>query len=347
MAEHVLSALTQGYQIANREVFLSASIGITLYPTDGRDVDILLRNADSAMYLAKERGRNTYHFFTEELNRRAQKKLHFENNLRQALGREEYQLYYQPQIDLVSKRIVGAEALLRWIPGQEPVNPTIFVPVLEETGLVVPVGKWVLSQACISVREWHLKGFKDLRVAVNLSARQLHQRDIITVIEKALQDNGLTPEFLEIEVTESTLVDSSISKQNLQRLEQLGVRLAIDDFGTGYSSLSYLKQYSVDVLKIDHTFIKDINRDEDDDAVTSAIVALSHRLGMKVVAEGVETLEQLSFLKKLQCDHVQGFLVARPMPKNQFEDWLTEYFDGATNNAYWVHSHNLEFLEQS
>jgi len=335
VAEHVLKSLNKSYQIDTHEVFVSASMGITFYPTDGEDVDTLLKNADSAMYLAKEEGRNSYHFYTEELNQRAHERLHLENSLRLALERDEFQLHFQPQIELNTGRILGAEALLRWAPDQDPISPARFIPVLEETGLIVPVGRWVLEQACKTTRGWHEKGFTDFRIAVNLAARQLRQADIVQQIQEVLHACNLAPEYLEIELTESTLVDTSISKKNLQRLEQMGVRLAIDDFGTGYSSLSYLKQYSVDVLKIDRTFIKDICKDRDDDAVTSAIVALSHQLDMKVIAEGVETLEQLEFLKKLNCDQAQGFLIGRPMINHQFEQWIEKHLDKQAKSACW------------
>jgi len=335
VAEHVLKSLNKSYQIDTHEVFVSASIGITFYPTDGGDVDTLLKNADSAMYLAKEEGRNSYHFYTEELNQRAHERLHLENSLRLALERDEFQLHFQPQIELDSGRIIGAEALLRWAPDQDPISPARFIPVLEETGLIVPVGRWVLEQSCKAAKGWQEQGFTGFRIAVNLAAKQLRQVDIVQQIQEVLHLCDLAPEYLEIELTESTLVDTSISKQNLQRLEKMGVRLAIDDFGTGYSSLSYLKQYSVDVLKIDRTFIQDICKDSDDDAVTSAIVALSHQLDMKVIAEGVETLEQLEFLKKLNCDQAQGFLIGRPMIRHQFEQWMVKHLDKKDESVYW------------
>ena len=342
VAEHVLGALNKSYLIDGHEVFVSASMGITFYPSDGVDVDTLLKNADAAMYLAKDEGRNTYHFFTEELNKRAHERLILENSLRLALERDEFQLYFQPQIELSTGRVIGAEALLRWIPDQNPISPARFIPVLEETGLIIPVGEWVLNQACEITRQWQDQGYKDFRIAVNLAARQLRQADIKKIMSNALETSQLDPQHLEVELTESTLIDTSISGKNLHRLTDLGVQIAIDDFGTGYSSLSYLKQYSVDVLKIDRSFIKDINIDKDDDAVTSAIIALSHKLDMKVIAEGVETLEQLEFLKKAGCDQAQGFLIGRPMPKNQFENWLASFLDTNSNNAYWVNPDESE-----
>ncbi len=335
VAEHVLDALNKNYMIDNNEVFVSASMGITIFPNDGGDVDTMLRNADSAMYLAKDRGRNAYHFFTEELNRRAQQRLHLENSLRMALERDQFQLHFQPQVEIVSGRISGAEALLRWVPDQNPVSPARFIPVLEETGLIIPVGKWVLEQACSAAKEIQNSGLRDFRIAVNLAARQLRQADIAEDVKQALRTSGLSAEYLEIELTESTLIDTRISEQNLQNLERLGVRIAIDDFGTGYSSLNYLKQYSVDVLKIDKSFIKDISKDRDDDAVTSAIVALAHKLDMKVVAEGVETPDQLEFLSKQQCDQAQGYLIGRPMLKRQLVDWIDKHRDKREELAHW------------
>ncbi len=338
VAKNLLAHLSQNYRIDNNEVIISASMGITMYPGDGKDVDTLLRKADSAMYFAKEQGRNNYHFFTEELNQQAQERLQLENGLRMALERDQFQLHFQPQIELKTGRIIGAEALLRWTLDHNGISPKRFIPILEETGCIVQIGKWVLVEACKAAKEWEKQGYGNLRIAVNLAARQLRQPDIIDVVKDALESSGLAPEYLEIELTESTLIDTSISKQNLERLEQLGVRLAIDDFGTGYSSLSYLKQYSVDVLKIDQSFITDINKDKDDDAVTSAMVALSHKLDMKVIAEGVETIEQLEYLKGLGCDQAQGFLIAEPMIKDQFESWMAKYMDHKSDTATWLHA---------
>jgi len=341
VAMHILRELNKVYHLDSNEIFVSASIGITLYPDDGDNPDVLLQNADSAMYLAKEEGRNTYHFFTEELNRQAQEKLKMENGLRMALQRDEYQLYYQPQIELFSGRVTGAEALLRWSPNQNMISPARFIPVLEETGLIVPVGKWVLEQACSMAKQLQSRGIKDFRIAVNLAARQLRQTDLVSVVKGVLDASGLSPEYLEIELTESTLVDESISKLNLEKLEKLGVKLAIDDFGTGYSSLSYLKRYAVDVLKIDRSFIADITKDSDDDAVTSAIIALSHQLDMQTVAEGIETRQQMDFLKRIDCNTGQGFLIAHPMDKVQFEKWLDACREENADTAFWKQEEKL------
>ena len=335
VADHILFQLNQVFHIENNEIFVSASMGITLYPDDGDSFESLLRNADSAMYLAKEQGRNSYHFFTEELNRIAQDKLKLENGLRMALERDEFELYFQPQIELATGTVIGAEALLRWLPNQNMVSPGRFIPVLEETGLIVTVGEWVLEEACKTVKAIHAKGFDGFKIAVNLSARQLRQADLPKTVSGILNRHQLKPEYIEIELTESTLVDERISKTNLEKLEQLGVFLAIDDFGTGYSSLSYLKRYDVDFLKIDQSFISDINVDKDDDAVTSAIIALSHELEMRAVAEGIETQEQLEFLQRTKCDIGQGYLIGRPMPFRQFQHWLEDHKHETLGMAVW------------
>lgn len=335
VAEHILFQLNRVFYIEGNEIFVSASMGITMFPSDGNNYETLLKNADSAMYMAKEDGRNSYHFFTEELNRIAQDKLKLENGLRMALERDEFELYYQPQVELETGRVIAAEALLRWLPNQNMVSPARFIPVLEETGLIVDVGEWVLDEACKTVKAIHSSGFDTFRIAVNLSARQLRQADLPQTISSILGKHEIDARFIEIELTESTLIDERISKTNLEKLEQLGVNLAIDDFGTGYSSLSYLKRYEVDILKIDQNFIADINVDKDDDAVTSAIVALSHKLDMQTVAEGIETLEQLDFLKRTQCDIGQGFLIGRPMPIRQLLQWLEDHVDQNLGTAAW------------
>lgn len=335
IATHILTLLNEKFIIGGQELFVSASMGITYYPDDGKDTETLLKNADTAMYLAKEQGRNKYMFFTEELNRKAQERLRLENNLRMALEREEFHLNFQPQIDLSSGHVIGAEALLRWAPNQDFISPARFIPILEETGLIVPVGHWVLEQACRTAREWQTKFKTQFRIAVNLSPRQLQQVDIVERVKEILTTTQLQPQFLEIELTESVLIDTSISKENFIRLEQLGVKLAIDDFGTGYSSLSYLKQYAVDVLKIDRSFIQDLNQDKNDDAVTHAIIALAHELDMQVIAEGIETIEQLQFLRKSQCNQGQGFLIARPMTKHNFDQWFAGLPVDTNRRSYW------------
>jgi diguanylate cyclase (GGDEF)-like protein/PAS domain S-box-containing protein len=325
VAEHVLAVLNESYRIRGQEVFVSASLGIGVFPGDGTDLSTLMKNADAAMYLAKEEGRNGYHFFTKDLNRRANERLMLENSLRMAQERDEYQVYFQPQLELNSGRVVGMEALLRWVPDQNQVSPSRFLPVLEETGLIVPVGRWVLEQACRAGKSFENSGLVGCHVAVNFSSRQLRQVDVVKDVERALERSGLLPSQLEIEVTERTLAELDTAHQYLERLVKLGIRLAIDDFGTGYSSLSHLQRYSVDTLKIDRSFIRDITRDKNDNEVTGAVVALAHELGMRVVAEGVETSEQLNFLKNLKCDRVQGFYFGRPMLQADLQRWLARH----------------------
>jgi diguanylate cyclase (GGDEF)-like protein len=335
VVEHLLTTLSQPYQIDSHEIFVSASIGIAYYPTNGKDINKLLKNADSAMYFAKEQGRNNYCFFTNELDIKAKDHLQLESRLRMGMIQDNFQLHFQPQIEITTGRILGAEALLRWMPEQTLVNPDHFITVLEDTGLIVPVGKWVLEKACQTAKRWQQNGFNDFRISVNVAARQLREIDIVDMIKETLQDCGLAPKYLEIELTESTLIDSTISRNNLKCLENLGVRLAIDDFGTGYTSLCYLQQYSVDTLKIDRSFINNLNKNRADDAVTAAIIGLSHTLGMEVVAEGVETIEQLNSLEKLNCNQAQGFLISRPMSKPDFEKWMSSCSKQSTGGNFW------------
>lgn len=335
VAENLLATINNTYSISGQDVFVSTSMGITLFPDDADDSEVLLRNADTAMYLAKDSGRSGYQFFTRALNQKAQKRLVMENDLRKALGRSEFQLYFQPMIDLKTGRVVCAEALLRWFSGGEVLSPIDFIPTLEETGLIVSVGDWVLEQACTHAKSWQSRGIANMRVAVNLSVRQLRQKDMIERVEMILKRTGLPPGNLELEVTESTLIDGDVIGENLKGIEALGVRLAIDDFGTGYSSLSYLKEYAVDGLKIDRSFIRDINADINDDEVTSAVVGLSKALGMNVVAEGVETIEQYGFLERLNCQTIQGFLISLPLAAAEFEDWIGKLRKDADHSVYW------------
>ncbi len=320
----ILGRLSPAITLAGRELFVTPSIGITLCPFDDRTADELLRNADTAMYQAKEMGGNTYHFYTAELNERAQRRLALETGLRQALDRHELRLHYQPQIDLRSGEILGAEALVRW---QHPewglVAPGEFIPLAEETGLILPIGEWVLNQACAQTRAWRDEGHPALRVAVNLSGRQLAQRDLPKLVQHTLTANGLEAEALDLEITESLLMqDLEMTSTTLDALTRLGATISMDDFGTGYSSLSYLKRLPIDMLKIDQAFVRDINNDPDDAAIVQAIIAMAHSLGIKVIAEGVETAEQLSFLRRHRCDAVQGYYFSRPLPPEEFINLL-------------------------
>ncbi|MHB8743309.1 MAG: PAS domain S-box protein [Sulfuricaulis sp.] len=324
VAQKFMDIFSAPFEIDGHELFVSVSIGITLYPFDDHDLETLYRNADAAMYHAKEQGRNNFQFYLAEMNAQSLKHLTLENALRRALERDEFRLYYQPQIDLKTGRIIGAEALIRW---QHPelglVPPNEFIPLAEDTGLIVPIGAWVLRQACVQARAWQDAGIAPLRMAVNLSARQFREPHLFDVIAGVLQHAGLSPEWLEVEVTESLImlnIEQTI--EVLRGLERIGVSVAIDDFGTGYSSLSYLRRLPIDVIKIDRAFIEHINDNADDAAIANAIIALGHSLQRQIIAEGVETLEQLNVLRRYGCDVVQGYYYSRPLPAAEFIEYL-------------------------
>jgi EAL domain-containing protein (putative c-di-GMP-specific phosphodiesterase class I) len=286
------------------------------------------------MYHAKELGKDNFCFFTESMNQQTRHRLATEQKLRLALERQEFQLFYQPQIDMKSGKLISIEALLRWTrPDGGFSAPDEFIPILEDSGLIVPTGLWVMEEACRQTRYWQTIGFPDLRVAVNFSARQLRQPDIASKIQTVLKNTGLPPESLEVEITESTLMDLEVSTSNLAQIFNLGVRIAIDDFGTGYSSLTYLKRFSIHTLKVDRSFVRDIITDRDDAAIVSAIIGLAKSLDIEVVAEGVETNEQLDFLNYCQCSIAQGYLVAQPMPSPQFETWARAWETSTSRTA--------------
>ncbi len=326
VAQRILDAMAQPIQIGEHELYISTSIGITLYPRDDNDLDGLIKQADLAMYRSKELGRDTFHFFNQELNAAAIERHHLEGLLRHALERNEYLLHYQPTVCLVDGRVTGVEALLRWHrPGQAVVNPDRFVPILEETGLIVPVGLWVLRTACEQMMRWQRQGMRPINLAVNLSARQFRQGDLIEQIAQVLLSTGFAPARLELELTESMLVDDSETVVRIMsRLGAMGVRIAIDDFGTGHSSLSYLKRFDVDTLKIDRSFVRDTPDDPEDSAIAIAVVALGHGLRLSVVAEGVETQAQADFLRAQGCDEMQGYLIAQPADADEFAQWFAQ-----------------------
>ncbi|OFW24872.1 MAG: hypothetical protein A3H27_18980, partial [Acidobacteria bacterium RIFCSPLOWO2_02_FULL_59_13] len=314
VSQKVLEGLAAPFEVEGHEIFVTASIGITLFPSDGETAEELLKNADSAMYRAKHQGRNNFQFYTAEMNARSGEVLRLENNLRRALERREFMLYFQPKADLSSGRVVGVEALLRWQHAElGMVPPEKFIPLMEETGLIVPTGEWVLQAACNQLRAWRESGMPGVPISINVSGRQFQERDLVSSITGIIRSSGVDPRLVELEITESSLMsnpDDAI--QVLQALKSFGVQISVDDFGTGYSSLAYLKRFPIDALKIDRSFVQDITRDRDDAAIVTAVVNLAHSLNLIVVAEGVETEEQLSFLIANDCDQMQGYLLAAP-----------------------------------
>jgi diguanylate cyclase (GGDEF)-like protein/PAS domain S-box-containing protein len=324
VAQEVMKALSMPFEIGEQEIFISASIGIAISPLDGHDAGVLLRNADTAMYVAKESGRNNYKFFSQEMNLKAVERLALENSLRRALEKNELTLAYQPQVDTRTGLITGVEALLRWDnPESGPIPPGKFIPIAEETGLIMPIGEWVLRSACMQASSWVKAGFYSLCVAVNISGCQFKQGNLAKLVSQVLEETGLDPANLELELTESILMDNAESAINmLKELKKLGVNLAIDDFGTGYSSLTYLKHFPIDRLKIDQLFIRNITTDTNDASISEAIIAMAHSLRMDVIAEGVETKEQMEFLTERDCFAMQGYYFCRPVPAEKISHIL-------------------------
>jgi EAL domain-containing protein (putative c-di-GMP-specific phosphodiesterase class I) len=299
-----------------------------MYPNDGPDVESLLKNADVAMYRAKERGRSNFQFFTSEMNARANERLALEHSLRRALERDEFLLHYQAKVDVATRRVIGAEALLRWQhPERGLIAPERFIPIAEETGLIVPIGEWVLRTACAQHRAWRDAGFSALSISVNLSARQFRQEALAKTIRQILVDTGVDAANLEIELTESMVMhNAAVAVAILQELKSLGVRVSIDDFGVGYSSLSCLRRLPIDTLKIDRSFVSDIAAPPQGDGgiLAQAIISLAHSLNLKVVAEGVETSAQFAFLETQRCDQVQGYYFGKPLPAREYQRMLAE-----------------------
>jgi len=324
IVSRLLEIISQPWMDEGQEYGLSCSVGISCYPQDGGDPDALLRCADAAMYKAKASGRSTYHFYTPELNQAISERLELENSLRHALEREEFRVYYQPRIDVASGRIIGAEALIRWdCPGKGIIPPDSFISIAEETGLIIPIGQWILEEACRQNSAWQRAGLPHINVSVNLSPIQFRHTGLVQSVASALAQAGLDPAFLELELTESFVMhDAERINVAMKSLKTLGVDIAVDDFGTGYSSLSYLKRFPVDRLKVDKGFVRDIDSDPDDAAIVRAIITLGHALGLKVVAEGVETLAHLEFLRQHGCDELQGYYFSRPIPALEMEALL-------------------------
>lgn len=315
VAEKIIDYLIKPFVLNNQEFHVTTSIGIAVYPSDGEDVNTLLKYADIAMYEAKEQGRNTYRFFNHSMNEKNMRRLELENSLRKGLDNSELINYYQPQIDVETGEIIGTEALVRWLhPQRGLIHPAEFILVAEETGLIIPVGDLVLRNACMQNKKWQEAGLPELRMAVNLSARQFKQPNLVQKISRILEETGMEPQYLELEITESSVMhDVDLTIKTLLELRELGISIAIDDFGTGYSSLSYLKELPIDLLKIDRSFIYNITEEPGNKALVDTIIRLAHNLELKVIAEGVETEEQLAYLRSKACDRIQGYLFYKPM----------------------------------
>jgi diguanylate cyclase (GGDEF)-like protein/PAS domain S-box-containing protein len=324
VAQKLLDAVRRPVMVDSHELFATTSIGISIFPEDGADAETLLKNADRAMYRAKEVGRNNYQHATPSSFDTSAGRLALERSLHHAFERNEFVLHYQPMVEIASNRLVGAEALVRWNhPEHGLMMPDEFIPVAEECQLIVPLGEWVLRTACTQMKTWHDAGHGPLRVAVNLSPRQFQQRDLAAMVERVLAETGLAPEHLDLEITETAAMQNiDLSLQVMHRLKEMGVHISIDDFGTGYSSLSYLKRFPIDTVKIDQDFVRDLSRDASDAAIITAVISMARALKLRVIAEGVETEEQLAFLQREQCAEMQGYLYSHPLPAGEFEEHL-------------------------
>ncbi len=326
VAEKIIKAVQKSITIGGMPIDVSASIGIALYPVDGNDPESLLRNADSAMYRAKESGRNTYQLCTDEMKGRALQRLSLESKLRRAVQEQQLVLHYQPQVSLGDGKVIGAEALLRWNdPERGYVYPASFIPVAEESRLILPIGEWVLRTACTQMREWRDRGLALPRISINLSPRQFQQQDLVDTVRRVLEETGLEAKALEIEITEGTaMANAEASIETLHALRELGCSISIDDFGTGYSSLNYLKRFPITCVKVDSAFVRDLTRNEGDAAIVSAVIAIARSLKLRVIAEGVETEEQLAFLRKRKCDAAQGYYFSRPVEAQGLAEYIGE-----------------------
>ncbi|WP_091816084.1 bifunctional diguanylate cyclase/phosphodiesterase [Marinobacter mobilis] len=324
VAERILQTFATPFTLNHQEVFVSTSIGIAIYPTDSENSGTLLQNADAAMYQAKNKGKSAFERFSPEMKEVSHERLQIESRMRRALELNELELYFQPIVETCSGKVFGAEALLRWNnPTMGMVMPDKFIPLAEETGLIIPIGQWVLEQGCQAAMQWQKAYGIELSISVNVSPRQFRDPNFIDVVLSALKLSGLPPQRLELEITERLILDNSIeTSEILTRLDQEGIRLSVDDFGTGYSALSYLKSYPFDTLKIDKSFVQDVNNKQEDASLVRAIINMAHSLGLKVIAEGVEEEEQITFLNDENCDYSQGYFYGRPMPEPEYRDWL-------------------------
>jgi predicted signal transduction protein with EAL and GGDEF domain len=324
IAQKVVDSFGKPYVIGGNDFNVSTSVGISIYPEDGETMEALFKNADIAMYHAKERGGNAYQFFNTQMNTRLMGRMRLERWLRQALGRAELEVHYQPQLTIEPRQVICAEALVRWRhPELGMLDPARFLPIAEEIGLITAIDEWVLKNACAQLKEWHGAGFPHLLVTVNLSAKQLQESDFVERIAGILREAGLDPHFLGVEITESVAMRNLAQAiPNMIRLAEMGVGLSIDNFGTGYSSLNYLKKLPVQKLKIDRSFIQDIVTDSADRAIIRGVTAMAQDMNLRVIAVGVETVEQLEFLKSAGCREMQGYLFGRPLPAEEFREWI-------------------------
>jgi diguanylate cyclase (GGDEF)-like protein/PAS domain S-box-containing protein len=326
VAQKIHNTLLKGFLLDSQELFITASIGISLYPSDGTDVDTLIKNADVAMYQAKAQGRNNYQFYTPTMNTEALSKLMLENNLRKALERKEFVLHYQPLVELSTGRITGAEALVRWKhPRLGLLSPLEFIPIAEETGLIVPIGEWILENVCVQGKTWNEMGLSPFRMTVNLSMRQFAHDAVLKTVLNALEKSDLDPDHLELELTESIVMQNAEQTiVTLHELKSAGIQISLDDFGTGFSSLSYLKNLPLNRLKLDRSFVSGLAKETKNESISKAIIGIAHSLSLKVIAEGVETFDQLELLRSWKCDEVQGFLFSRPIPVEEITRLMTD-----------------------
>ena len=334
VATRIIDALTPPFTCAGHQFVVTPSIGIAMYPQDGKTGEELLMNADSAMYRAKAVGRNNFKFYSETMRTKSLHRLDLENLIRTAIEEEQFELYFQPKVDATNFRLVGAEALLRWFhPQRGAIGPDDFIPIAEETGLIIPIGQWVLAEACKQVKVWDSSPVGAVPVSINISSHQFRDSGLVADVLDAVSSAGIKTTDVELEITESVLLqDVDKTLFELKALKEAGLSLSIDDFGTGYSSLSYLKRFPIDTIKIDRSFVKDLHQDTDDAAICAAILAMAQQLGLNVVAEGVETREQLDFLRRHKCDHIQGYICSKPLPADEFFQLLVRIAGKAANS---------------
>lgn len=322
IAEDILFLVSQTYLIENHELFITASIGVSIYPEHGCNAEELIKNANTALTYAKSNGSSVLEIYSHEMNEKAHERIEMEGKLKSAIRNREFVLYYQPLVDIKSEKVIGMEALIRWnSPELGMISPAKFIPIAEETGLIIQIGEWVLYNACTQNKKWQDAGLKNMIVSVNISPRQFEQDDFVEMVERALKDTGLEPEYLELEITEDVIKNIDEAVVILNRLKKIGIKIALDDFGTGYSSLSYLRKLPIDIIKMDKSFVWEIDDSETEIAITTAVIEMGHNLKLLVLAEGVETKEQLNCLKNFKCDVIQGYYFSKPVPPHEFEEF--------------------------